>query len=239
MAEQRIPRALLLDCLGTLLHLEPPAPRLRETVRARLGVEITEAEAIAAMRAEMGYYRANLQQAVDEAALSALRDRCAAVVRDAIPALGGAPLDAVRGALLDALRFVPYPDVVPALGALRQAGLRLVVVSNWDVSLHEALARTGLDVLVDGAVASAEVGAAKPDPAPVRRGLELAGVDAADAWLVGDTPDADVGAARAAGVRPVLVDRDGTAGPVDAGVTTIASLAELAPLRAGRGPAPH
>ena len=47
-----------------------------------------------------------------------------------------------------------------------RAGLRLVVVSNWDVSLHEVLARTGLTPLLDGAVTSAEVGAAKPDPAP-------------------------------------------------------------------------
>ena len=43
--------------------------------------------------------------------------------------------------------------------------MRLVVVSNWDVSLHERLAETGLAPLVDGAVASAEVGAAKPDRA--------------------------------------------------------------------------
>ena len=54
-------------------------------------------------------------------------------------------------------------------------GIRLVVVSNWDVSLHERLAETGLAPLLDGAVASAELGAAKPDPAIFARGLELAG----------------------------------------------------------------
>ena len=55
-----------------------------------------------------------------------------------------------------------------------------MVVSNWDVSLHERLAETGLAPLVDGAVASAELGAAKPDPAIFARGLELAGAAAAD-----------------------------------------------------------
>jgi putative hydrolase of the HAD superfamily len=225
MAEHPTPRALLLDCLGTLLRLEPPAPRLRDALRARAGVEVAPEDAAAAMRAEIAYYRDHLDEAVDREALEDLRDRCAEVVRAALPVLAPVPHGRIRAALLDALRFTPFPDVVPALVALRAAGLRLVVVSNWDVSLHEVLARTGLDALVDGAVASAEVGAAKPDPRPVLRGLELAGVAAEDAWLVGDTPEADVEGARAAGVVPVLVDRTGRGGVP--GVRTVASLTDL------------
>src|SRR4051794_5873307 len=206
MAGQPTPRALLLDCLGTLLRLDPPAPRLRAALLARTGLDIAPPAAEAAMRAEIAYYRAHLHEAVDRPALDDLRDRCSEVVRAALPALAPVPAATVRAALLEALRFEPFPDVVPALGALRAAGVRLVVVSNWDVSLHEVLARTGLDVLLDGAVASAEVGAAKPDPRPVLRGLEVAGAAPAEAWLVGDTPEADVEGARAAGVEPVLVD---------------------------------
>ena len=225
MAEQGTPRALLLDCLGTLLRLEPPAPHLRAGLLERTGIDVGAAESARAVRAEIAYYRAHLDEAVDRPALEDLRDRCAGVVRDALPVLAGVPAATVRGALLDALRFVPFGDVVPALRALRARGVRLVVVSNWDVSLHEVLARTGLDALVDGAVASAEVGAAKPDPLPVRRGLELAGVGADAAWLVGDTAEADVAGARAAGVVPVLIDRDGSGGVP--GVRTIGSLKEL------------
>ena len=122
------------------------------------------------------------------------------------------------------------PDgVVPALRELRAAGVRLVAASNWDVSLHEQLARTGLDALLDGALSSAEVGSAKPDPEILLRALALAGAEPADAWHVGDDVEADVGAARAAGVAPVLLDRDGDlAAPP--GVRRIASLAELPPL---------
>jgi putative hydrolase of the HAD superfamily len=227
MAAQPTPRAVLLDCLGTLVRLEPPAPRLRAGLRAHAGVEVDEAAADAAMRAEIAFYRAHMDEAVDAAALSDLRDRCARVVREAL-GLRGVPHPAVRAALLEALKFTPFDDVPGALAALRARGVRLVVVSNWDVSLHEVLARTGLAGLVDGAVSSAEVGAAKPDPAPVRRGLELAGVGPRDAWLVGDTPDADVRAAQAAGVRPVLLDRTGDARVP--GVATVPSLADLAPL---------
>jgi putative hydrolase of the HAD superfamily len=74
--------------------------------------------------------------------------------------------------------------------------------------LHE----TGLAPLLDGALASAEVGAAKPDGAIFARARALAGVGAADAWHVGDDPEADVEGALAAGIRPVLVARHGDGG---------------------------
>jgi putative hydrolase of the HAD superfamily len=118
--------------------------------------------------------------------------------------------------------------VAGTLARLRHAGARLVVVSNWDVSLHEVLARTGLAMLVDGAITSAELGAAKPAPAIFARALELAGgVAPARALHAGDSVEADVAGARAAGIEAVLVVRDGT--PAPAGVRTIRSLAELAP----------
>ena len=45
-------------------------------------------------------------------------------------------------------------------------------------------------------VSSAEVGRAKPAPEPFRAGLALAGVAAADALFVGDSPDTDIAGAR-------------------------------------------
>src|SRR4051795_1827947 len=124
MAGQGTPRALLLDCLGTLVRLEPPGPRLQASLQARAGVRIGPGQAAAAMRAEIAYYRAHLHQAVDRAALEDLRERCAVVVRDALPALAGADLAVVRAALLDALVFTPFEEVVPTLTALRAKGIR-------------------------------------------------------------------------------------------------------------------
>jgi putative hydrolase of the HAD superfamily len=206
----------------------PPAPRLRAGLRERLGVEVSDAEAARAMRAEIGFYRAHLHLGRDQAGLAGLRRRCAEVLRDSLaaPALD---LDAICEVLLEAIRFEPFPDAVPALRALRARGLRLVAASNWDVSLHEQLERTGLRPLLDGALSSAEVGAPKPDPEILERALALAGASPADAWHVGDDLEADVGAARAAGLRPVLIDRVGTVA-APAGVLRISSLAELPPL---------
>ncbi len=196
--------------MGTLLELEPPAPLLRETLRERLGVIVDEGEAVAAMRAEIAFYRAHHLEGADRAGLDALRHSCAEEVRRQLPALADAAPEAVLGALLAALRFRAYPDAAPALGVLRRAGLRLVAVSNWDVSLHDALRSTGLASLLDGAVSSAEVGEDKPAPGIFARALALAGgVAPRDAVHVGDRIDEDVAGARAAGIRPILLVRDG------------------------------
>jgi putative hydrolase of the HAD superfamily len=224
------PRAVLLDAMGTLLRFAAPAPLLRQGLRERLGADPGAEAADAAIRAEIAFYRAHLDEGADTASLAALRRRCAEAMRPALPPPArDAPADLLTAALLDALRFSAFPDAAPALRALRAAGLRLVVVSNWDASLHERLAETGLAGLVDGAIASAEVGSAKPDAAIFRRALALAGAPAQVSWHVGDSVEADVAGARAAGLAPVLLDRDGDL-DAPAGVPRIRSLAELPPL---------
>jgi len=224
MARQPI-RAITIDALGTLLELTPPAPRLRAELRERLAVEISEAEAGRAMKAEIAYYRAHLWAGRDAAGLAALRRACAEVLREAL-ARPELDLDALTEALLAAIHFEPFPDAVPALRDLRAAGVRLVAASNWDVSLHEQLAATGLTPIRDGSLSSAEVGAPKPDPEMFARALALAGATPEEAMHVGDDVEADVGGARAAGLTPVLIDRDGSLAATP-GVLRIASLAEL------------
>ena len=213
-------QAVLLDALGTLLTFEPPAPYLRTELGERFDVHVSEELAAAAIKAEIAYYRAHLHEGRDTASLAELRRRSAAAME---PVLG---FDPGVDVLLAALRFRAYPDAAPALRQLRADGLRLVVVSNWDASLHERLEETGLAPLVDGAIASAELGHAKPDGAIFARALELAGAPAAAALHAGDSPDADVEGALAAGLRAVLVARDGAA-RAPAGVPVVSSLAEL------------
>jgi putative hydrolase of the HAD superfamily len=222
------PRALLLDALGTLVALEPPVEPLRRELRARCGVAVSAEEAATALRAEIAFYRAHHDEASDRARLADLRRRAAGALRDALPpqvatGLAAGPL---TDALLAALRFRPYPEVPDVLRAARERGVRLVVVSNWDVSLHDVLAETGLAPLLDGVLTSAEVGSGKPAPAIFARALALAGVAADEALHVGDSVEHDVAGARAAGIEPLLVVRDG-APPAAAGVRAIPTLRPL------------
>jgi putative hydrolase of the HAD superfamily len=221
-------RAVLLDALGTLLELEPPVPALRAELAAR-GVEIDDPEADAALLAEITYYRAHHLEGSDRAGVARVRRRCAEEMRAALPerVRDALPLDDLEAAMIAALRFRPYPEVPAALQDLRRRGLRLVVVSNWDVSLHDQLAQDGLGRLVHGIVSSAELGAAKPAPAAFTHALTLAGVPAEETAHVGDRVEEDVEGARAAGIEPVLVVRDGEPPALQRPVWTIRSLREL------------
>jgi putative hydrolase of the HAD superfamily len=215
-------RAVLLDALGTLVELQPPAPRLRARL-AEAGFEVSEEQAAAGFGAEIAYYLGHHMEGSDRERLDDLRDRCAAAMMEAL-ALPDLDHAVARRAMVGALEFEPFADVAPALRALRESGLRLVVTSNWDCSLSDWLGPIGLLELVDGVVTSAVVGVAKPDPAPFRRALEVAGVDAADALHVGDSPENDVKGARAAGIRAVLLSREREPPP---GVEAIRSLDQL------------
>jgi putative hydrolase of the HAD superfamily len=221
-------RAVLLDALGTLVALEPPAPLLREMLRERFAVEITDAQAVQAISAEIAYYRAHFDEGRDGSSVAALRGRCAEALRAALPAsdsIARIAQAALTDALLASLRFNAFPDAGPALAAAREQGRRLVVVSNWDVSLHEVLAGLELEPLLDGIITSAQAGARKPSRAIFDQALALAGVAPGKAVHVGDSVGEDVAGARGVGVEAILLRRDGERGPP--GVRTISSLAEL------------
>ncbi len=228
---QRDRPALLIDGMGTLVSLAAPAPVLAAVLERRFGVTVTEADARHALGAEIAFYRAHMDSGRDADSLAQLRRRCAQVLfgtlDQAHPALTSVDDDARTEALLEALRFEPYDDAREALATARTKGARVIVVSNWDVSLLEVLERVGLAPLVDGVVTSAAVGARKPEPAIFRHALALAGVDhdpARHARHVGDSLSEDVAGARASGIGALLLRRDGSREP---GVETIASLAEL------------
>jgi HAD superfamily hydrolase (TIGR01549 family) len=228
---QRDRPALLIDGMGTLVSLAAPAPALAAVLERRFGVTVTEADARHALGAEIAFYRAHMDSGRDADSLAQLRRRCAQVLfgtlDQAHPALTSVDDDARTEALLEALRFEPYDDAREALATARTKGARVIVVSNWDVSLLEVLERVGLAPLVDGVVTSAAVGARKPEPAIFHHALALAGVDrdpARHARHVGDSLSEDVAGARASGIGALLLRRDGSREP---GVETIASLAEL------------
>jgi putative hydrolase of the HAD superfamily len=221
-------QAILLDALGTLLELEPPAPRLQAEFARRFGVSVSEAAAARAIGAEIAFYRANLDRGTDADSLARLRARCAEVLRAALPAsneLERVSTDALTEALLASLRFCVFDDVRSALREARADGARLIVVSNWDVSLVEVLARLELTPLLDGVLTSAQAGARKPSAVIFEQALLLAGSSPQHTVHVGDSLEEDVIGARAAGIHAILVRRDGRPGP--AGVRTISSLAEL------------
>lgn len=213
--------------MGTLVGLDDPVAALQEQL-AGLGVAVSATEASAGLAAEIAHYRRHMLTGSDRPRLSTLRAQCAGVLRDALPAgAHGLDIETMTAVLLDALRFTAFTDARPALIAARLRGARIVVVSNWDASLPEVLERTGLAPLLDAVVTSAAVGFAKPAPEIFTHALGVAGIAAQDAVHVGDSLAEDVAGARACGITPVLVRRDGGSPAPPADVATVSRLTEL------------
>ena len=184
--------AVTLDAFGTLLALRDPVSALQDALAVR-GVERAEEEVRRAFEVEAAYYVARSHEGRDAATLALLRRNCAQIFLDA----ADAGLDAAEftEAFLDALVFEEVPGAAASCRSLAEAGLQLAVVSNWDIGLHEHLAKLGLDTLVDVVVTSAEAGAPKPAPAIFELALKRLGASPARAVHIGDAPADEEGAA--------------------------------------------
>ena len=117
-----------------------------------------------------------------------------------------------------------FPDVLGVLEELDGRGLAMGVVSNWDSYLPELLEGLGLARRFRTIAVSAIEETGKPDPEIFRRACERLAIEPGQALHVGDSLHEDYEAARAAGLRALLLDRQGRhAGLAD----RIGSLSEL------------
>jgi HAD superfamily hydrolase (TIGR01662 family) len=107
-----------------------------------------------------------------------------------------------------------YPDVLPCLAGLRDAGFRVGVAGNQPEAAEASLAALG--VPADFIASSARWGVEKPDPAFFARAAEAVAASPDQVAYVGDRLDNDVLPAKAAGMRAVFIRR-GPWGVVHAG----------------------
>jgi putative hydrolase of the HAD superfamily len=112
----------------------------------------------------------------------------------------------------------PYPDVQDALDRAHERSLVQGVVSDWGTDLVPLLHAHEITRHLDFVVASAAVGTAKPHPDIFRYALDRARLTPGDVIYVGDSYVADVLGARAVGIKPVLIDREGRAPALDCAV---------------------
>ena len=102
-----------------------------------------------------------------------------------------------------------YPDTLPTLTSLESRGVELGIVSNFDSRLYEILIGLGIDRFFESITISSFTGAAKPSPLIFHRALRKHGAPPEAALYVGDSLREDAQAATAAGLRGILLDRDG------------------------------
>ena len=206
-------RAIFLDAGHTLVYPYPSVHAVYSAETSRLGVSIVEEEFAGVFpevfRSFVREYSTQLSSS-DEQDYRMWREITHRVYKK-IPSLISIPFDTWFKTLYQ--RFGEsdvwrcYEDVFPVLEALRNLGLRLAIVSNWDTRLRKIAGGLGLVEKVDEIFISAEVGRRKPDPYIFERALEKIGVRPEEALHIGDLLEEDVVGAQRAGIGAFLMVR--------------------------------
>ena len=228
----RRPRAICFDMGYTLLRHAPTGPELYQRVLAEMGHRHELAAIEAAHRPARELYIQATREGRDFESSMDLAREFWTEYTDLV--LGGLGLDdqgraavgeAVNTVAWSAESWHAYPDALPTLETLREMGFALAVVSNFVDTLPAVCERSGITGFFDVIVASVDAGAMKPDRRIWDMALRRLGVAHEDAWHVGDNYWADVLGARAAGLTPVLLDREGAVPNPDC--ARVANLEEL------------
>ena len=99
------------------------------------------------------------------------------------------------------------------IAALAETGVRLGIVSNADGVMGARLRERelvqvgpGMGVEIDCVIDSGDVGVMKPDERIFKIALDALGLEADEAWYIGDMPAIDVVGAKRGGLRPFIID---------------------------------
>jgi HAD superfamily hydrolase (TIGR01549 family) len=129
------------------------------------------------------------------------------------------------------LEMKPFDGAIDALHALKQAGVRLALISNGKgETQREKVIRFSLEPLFDCIILEGEFGAGKPDRRVFDHALAELNATPADTWMVGDNLQWEVAAPQALGIKGVWVDWKGSGLPAGTDVVPdriIRTIAEL------------
>ena len=204
---------VFFDAGETLLRPHPSFPELLSTVAARHGYDFSAAEAsdvqerLAPHLVELAH-----ETGIDKPSLNAEDSKTfwTHLYRRLLAELNIEDEDLV----LEMFRTFSSPasyklfdDVLPTLAAIKDAGYRLGLISNFDEWLEEMLVELEVGHLFEVSIISGQVGVEKPDPQIYELALKEAKVSAQKAVHIGDSPKTDVEPSRSVGITPVLLDR--------------------------------
>ena len=214
------PKIITFDCAQTLIHVDYSVAKLAKASANAVGLKPNVDQ--------LDRYAQLHYSTIDEYwALNALRDpaKCEAYwIELTAKWMEGERYDVslapdMRAACLKlafenpSIIFKLYGDVALCLNRLRQAGIRMAVISNWDYTLFRVLEMFSLDGYFEVALASRVEGVEKPDPALFEIALKQMGAKPRDVLHVGDDPVDDLQGAKNAGIRGVLIERGKPARP--------------------------
>ncbi|WP_017239003.1 HAD family hydrolase [Streptomyces sp. SS] len=192
-------RAVCFDMGGTLVR--PELVATTGQVAEVLGISLEEARALMGMGAKRRLVTP--QDLAYELAVGFGR-----------PALTGPLTEVLERARRRAEEPQLYPDVPDMLAELRARGYALYAMTNALGSSVPEQDPPAFRELLDGVFYSARTGAIKPEPEAFAAVEQASGLRPGELLHVGDSMNADVRGAMAAGWHTAWVDRHHTTGPV-------------------------
>lgn len=201
-------RAIYFDAVGTVIFPDPSAAEVYATVGqrhgSRLSLAVIAGRFHAAFRREEAFDWANGLRTDEAREERRWRHIVAAVLEDVTD---------TETSFRELFEHFSHPgawrcaaDAAATLDELGRCGYRLGLASNYDRRLRSVV--VGLPELrpLHGLVISSEVGWRKPAREFFASVVEQAGVRAEEILFVGDDPVNDEEGARAAGLRPLLLN---------------------------------
>ncbi len=183
-------KAVLFDIDGTLLNTHEFIVSAYEYALASIGKTITRAEAEAYLRVGKNLF-GTYEHMHPEENTELLAQRLHEYQRDKFHLIQ--PFDGARDVLTE----------------LKRAGYKLAAVTNRSrSSAIPSLEQTELNEFFDARICPEDTLRTKPDPEHIHTALRALGLEAEQAWMVGDT-HADIEAAHSAGVRSIGISHSG------------------------------
>jgi HAD superfamily hydrolase (TIGR01493 family) len=189
--------AIFLDVANTLLHKPGLYPAIQSVLRVR-GIDIPLPTII------------DRHRLVSEVVLfpdKTSQDFYVEFNGHFLRSLGIVPESSLLDALFSACTYLPWEPFADT-AVLAGLPVPLGILSNWDASLPEKLGAIE-NARFQWILGSADQGVRKPDPRFFARIMESTGIEPAEILYVGDSVKLDIEPALRAGIRAVLVDRDG------------------------------
>lgn len=188
-------KALLVDAAGTLLLPSEPAAEVYLRYGSKYGVSLPEVQVLTNFRrAYNAPWTSSAQRYVGDG-----RPFWQRIVAESTGCQSLALFEEIYDYYAQPAAWHIAPGAHAALQRLRDSGLRLAVVSNFDTRLRPILKGLGVDQLFDSIVISAEIGVEKPNPMIFEVACQQLGVLPEEAVHVGDDRRNDIFGARDAG----------------------------------------
>ncbi|CAA0812822.1 Haloacid dehalogenase-like hydrolase (HAD) superfamily protein [Striga hermonthica] len=189
-------KALLVDAVGTLVVPSQPMAQIYRQIGEKYGVQYSENEILSRYRwaYEQPWGRSSLRYVNDG------RPFWQYIVSSSTGCSDSEYFEELYNYYTTEKAWhLCDPEAEQVFQALRKAGVKVAVVSNFDTRLRPLLRALKCDHWFDAVAVSAEVEAEKPNPMIFLKACELLGVQPEDAVHVGDDRRNDIWGARDAG----------------------------------------